>query len=244
MSYPPPPPAGAGRYYPPPAPPASPSMSRHPRLRALALLVIAAALVSGVLGVQEANGGGDFVPAKPADPCAVRMVTSVSTGINGLGERVVLLGIDGAACRLHVTREALVLKLAEEKKHTAAEVNALRYGLLRAVRLMNADKTLPPLSDFTAEAVDQTSLPGIVKSVIKALPDSLINSVLHTDDVLNRTIEGLDLHTLLDNLTNPDELSGQLNTAVTQAVKAALIAKLKALACQHLPSVLSSLLCG
>ena len=67
--------------------------------RVRALPVLAAVLVSGVLGVQVAHGGGDFTPPQPADPCAARTVTSVSTGIDGLGERLVLLGLDGAACR-------------------------------------------------------------------------------------------------------------------------------------------------
>jgi hypothetical protein len=80
--------------------------------RAAALPMLAAALVSGVIGVQVANGGGDFVPVQSADPCTPRVVTSVSSGIDGLTERLVLLGLDGAACRLGVTREALILELA------------------------------------------------------------------------------------------------------------------------------------
>ena len=61
----------------------------------------------GVLGVQLAHGGGEFEPLRPADPCAARTVTSQADGIDGLSERLVLLGLDGAACRLHVSREAL-----------------------------------------------------------------------------------------------------------------------------------------
>src|SRR3954451_20918604 len=88
-----------------------------------ALPVVAAVLVSGVLGVQIANGGGDFAPLKTAQPCAThRPVTSVSTGITGLGERLVLLGLDGAACRLGVTREALTLELARSRAPTDAQV--------------------------------------------------------------------------------------------------------------------------
>jgi hypothetical protein len=231
----------------PPAPPSeSPRaiVPRGPKLRAGALLVLAALAVSGVLGVQEANGGGDFVPAKPADPCAVRMVTSVSTGINGLGERLVLLGLDGAACRLHTTREALILRLAESHQPTSAQVNALHGGLLRAVRLMKANGTLPPISDFTDEALAQANLPSVVKSGIKLLPASTVNALLPTDNVLDRTIDGLDLHKLLSNLNDPDQLTQEINGAVTQAVKDALIAKLRALVCQHLPAVIGSLICG
>ena len=204
-------------------------MTPAANLRAVALPVAAAALVSGVLGVQIANGGGDFVPARPAPPCAHRAVTSVSTGIEGLSERLVLLGLDGAACRLHVTREALVLDLAQSRTPTDAQVDALRAGLLEAVDRMKADGTLPPASELTDEALDNSNLNGLVKAAIRALPDSLINSALKTDDVLRRTINELDLRSLLANLNDPDKLSQQLNAAVTKAVKDALVARLRGL---------------
>jgi hypothetical protein len=197
------------------------------RLRAFAFPVVAAVLVSGVLGVQIANGGGDFVPARSAQPCAHRAVTSVSTGIEGLSERLVLLGLDGAACRLHVTREALALDLAQSRTPTDAQVNALRAGLLEAVDRMKAEGTLPPASELTDEALDSANLNGFVKAAIRALPDSLINSALKTDDVLRRTINDLDLRALLANLNNPDQLSQQINAAVTKAVKDSLTARLR-----------------
>lgn len=195
--------------------------------RALALPVVATALVSGVLGVQVANGGGDFTPARPTPPCAHRTVTSVSSGIEGLTERLVLLGLDGAACRLHVTREALALDLAESRTPTDAQVNALRAGLLDAVNRLKSEDTLPPASALIDEALDSAELNGFVKAAIRALPDSLINGVLKTDDVLRRTINGLDLRSLLANLSDPDQLSQQVDAAVTKAVKDAIVARLR-----------------
>jgi hypothetical protein len=197
--------------------------------RALAFPVVAAVLVSGVLGVQLANGGGDFVPARPAPPCAHRAVTSVSTGIEGLSEQLVLIGLDGAACRLHVTREALALDLAQSRTPTDAQVNAVRAGLLDAVNRMKAEGKLPPASELTDEALDSSNLNGLVKAAIRALPDSLINSVLKTDDVLRRTINDLDIRSMLTNLNDPDQLSQQINTAVTKAVEESLVARLRGL---------------
>lgn len=197
-----------------------------PNLRATLLPVLAAALVSGVLGLQVANGGGDFVPARAADPCAARVVTSVSSGIAGLTERVVLLGLDGAACRLGVTREALILKLATPGERSAAQINALRAGLLGAVDRLKHEGTLPPASDIADEAVDDADLPGLVKFLIRALPDSLIDGALNTDDVLRRTINNLDLRAVLADLDNPDELNRRITDAVAQAVKDALVARL------------------
>ena len=133
--------------------------------------------MSGVLGVQLANGGGDFAPARPAHPCAHRTVTSVSTGIEGLGERLVLLGLDGAACRLHVTREALVLEPRRGRaRPPTPRSDALRAGLLEAVDRMKADGTLPPASKLTDEALDNADLNDFVKAAIRALPDSLIDA--------------------------------------------------------------------
>lgn len=197
-------------------------------LRAAALPIIAAALVSGVLGVQIANGGGDFAPTRSAAPCAQRAVTSVSTGIEGLSERLVLLGLDGAACHLGVTREALTLKLAQPNvSPTDAEIAALRTGLLEAVGRMKADNTLPPASDLTNEALDGSDLNGFLKAAIRALPDSLINGALKTDDVLRRTINELDLRQLLANLDDSADLTRQINAAVTDAVERSLAARLR-----------------
>ena len=107
-------------------------MSALPRL--VGLPAVALALVSGVIGVQLANGGGTFEPLRPADACAERTVTSQADGIDGLTERLVLLGIDGAACHLNVSREALTLELAQTDSPTDAQIDALREGLLSAVR--------------------------------------------------------------------------------------------------------------
>jgi hypothetical protein len=200
------------------------------KLRAAALPLVAAALISGVLGVQIANGGGDFAPTRSADPCAHRTVTSASSGIDGLSERLVLLGLDGAACRLGVTREALTLRLAQPSPPpTVAEINALRAGLLAAVDRMKTEHTLPPASELTDEALRNSHLNGFVKAAIRALPDSFINSTLKTDDVLRRTIDNLDLRKLLANLDNSNDLTRQINSAVTDAVKRSLVARLRGL---------------
>ena len=195
--------------------------------RAVLLPVLAAALVGGVLGVQLGSGGGNFVPARAANPCAVRSVTSVSTGLNGLTERLVLLGLDGAACRLGVTREALVLELATEPRPSTAEVDAVRAGLLRAVHLMKADGSLPKASELSDEAVDNADLSSFVKFLIRARPDSVIDGALKTDDVLERTINDLDLFAVLADLDDPDALRSRINDAVSKAVKDALIARLR-----------------
>jgi hypothetical protein len=191
------------------------------------LPAVAVVLVVGVLGVQVAYGGGTFEPLRPADPCATRSVTSAARGIDGLSERLVLLGIDGAACRLHVSREKLTLGLAQPGTRTGAEIDALHAGLLSAVKRMKDDGSLPPASELVDEALDSADLNGFLEAAIRGLPDSVVDAALKTDDVLSRTIDDLDLRTLLTNVDNPSDLDQQIDTAVTRAVQESLAARLR-----------------
>lgn len=197
-------------------------MSAAGRLRAAALPALAVVLVGGVLGVQLANGGGNYVPLRPANSCATRSVNSVATGIDGLTEDLVLLGLDDAACQLGVSREALTLQLSQSGAHTDAQINALRAGLLTAVDTLKADGKLPRASELTREAVDQSNLSGFRKTAIRAIPDAVIDKALTTDDVLRRTINDLDLRTLLANLSNRQAMTAQVDAAVMKAVLARL----------------------
>lgn len=200
-------------------------MSRLPRW--IGMPVAALVLVCGVVGVQLANGGGTYEPLRPADPCVERPVTSRADGIDGLTERLVLIGIDGAACRLHVSREALTLELAQADDPTDAQIDALRAGLRSAVRRMKADGSLPPASDLVDEALESADLNDLLKRVIRALPDSAIDGALKTDDVLTRAIDDLDLRALLANIDDQRELEQQIEVAVTAAVKDSLRARLR-----------------
>jgi hypothetical protein len=194
--------------------------------RAVALPVTAVVLVVTVLWVQVAHGGGSFEPLKPADPCVVRGDSTTPADIDGLTERLVLLGLDGAACRLHVSREALALDLARSDP-TDAQVAALRAGLLGAVRRMTADHTLPPSSSLVDEALDSADLNGLLEAAIRAVPDPVVDRALPTDDVLTRTITDLDLRQVLANAGDPSDLQRQMDVAVTRAVEDSLTARLR-----------------
>lgn len=197
--------------------------------RQAALPVLALLLVSSVLGIQLAHGGGSFEPAHTADPCAARTVTSQAPGIDGLVERLVLLGIDDAACRLQVSREALVLRLAEPASRSDAEVEALHAGLLSAVRRMQDDGSLPPASSLVGEALDSIELNAFLKAAILALPDPVIDAALKTDDILTRTIDGLDLRDMLANLDDQSSLEQQIQEAVVPAVRDSVLARIRGL---------------
>jgi hypothetical protein len=103
-----------------------------------ALWVLVALLASGAVlaGVELARGALDEPSPKIANPCHAR--PGRSGGIDTTIQRIVLDGLDGAACRLHTTREELVLSIGGSSvaprqwdEHTV-EV-ALRAGLLRSV---------------------------------------------------------------------------------------------------------------
>ena len=103
-----------------------------------AVWVLVALLASGavLVGVELARGALDQPSPKIANPCQPR--AGRSGGIDTTIQRIVLDGLDGAACRLHTTREELVLSIGggslaprQWDEHTV-EV-ALRSGLLRSV---------------------------------------------------------------------------------------------------------------
>lgn len=197
------------------------------RLRVAGLPLVALLLVGGVLAVQLGYGGGRFEPLRPADPCATRTVASHSEGIEALTERLVLLGLDNAACELSVSREQLTLELAQPGERTEAEIAALRQGLLAAVDQMAEDGSLPPASELTDEALDAAGLNGFVEAVVRAIPDSAIDAALKTQDVLQRAIADLDLSALLVDLADQDRLNQQIQAAITRAVTDSLIARLR-----------------
>ncbi len=196
--------------------------------RALLLPGIALTLVAGVLGVQTANGGGDFVPVRSEDPCTPRVVRAASTtSIDALGEVLVLYGIDGAACRLGKSRESLVIDLGLATEFSDAEIEALRGGLLDAVERMKTENLLPPASALADEALAEADLNAFVKRLVQALPDSVVNGTLKTDDVLRRAVTDLDLRRLLADLEDPSQMQRLITAAITEAVKDSLRARLR-----------------
>lgn len=185
--------------------------------RAVALPALACALVAGVLGTQAVYGGGDFVPARSADPCTPRPIAAVSPGLDGLGESLVLLGVDAAACRLGISREALVLRLGTPGTRTDAEVEAVRGGLSHAVDRLDREGRLPKVSAVLEEVLDRVELARGLEFTLRALPGSLIDNRLPTADLLRRAIAALDVRALLGDLTEPERLQARISSALIAA---------------------------
>ena len=94
---------------------------------------------------------------------------------------------------------------------------------------MKDDGSLPPASDLVDEALDSADLNRFLESALRAIPDSVIDAALKTDDVLTRAINDLDLRTLLANLDNQQEINTQVEAALTQAVADSLADRLRGL---------------
>lgn len=196
-------------------------------MRALSLPVIAVLLVAAVLGVELAAGGEDYAPSRPADPCLPRAATEIPPRLDPLVERIVLLGLDRAACRLGVPRERLVLTLADRRALDPATAAALQAGLRDAVERLDRQGRLPKVSQLLPEALAQADLPGIVKTLITAIPDGTIDSALPTGPVLRRAVDELDVARLVRELDDPDRLQSAVRAAIMRAARDEILGRLR-----------------
>jgi hypothetical protein len=102
-----------------------------------AVAVVAVLLGAGVALVASELSQGSARTAAVANPCGQRAAFPGS-GLDATVQRVVLDGLDGAACRLGTSRERLVLSLAGDQSQRlpgdrATTDAAVRAGLLRAL---------------------------------------------------------------------------------------------------------------
>jgi hypothetical protein len=138
-------------------------------------LYAALAAVALVLGVYLALGGASYAPTPTANPCVQRPWRDPGN-VQSVLEQVALSGLDGAACKLHVSREELVLALRDDEaiaefsaEHGIAREDAetaVRDGLLRAV---DDAHDAGALSGFVA---------GLIRRGIESVPPSLILDTL------------------------------------------------------------------
>ena len=109
-------------------------------MRTLAVLLAAAA---ALLVVELSLGAIGFGTVRLADPCTSKPAFS-GGGIDGEVQRFALSGLNGAACKLHTTREELVLSFvpaagAKRVRWDQQTIEAaLRYGFDRAFKDLEA----------------------------------------------------------------------------------------------------------
>jgi hypothetical protein len=196
-------------------------------MRRLALPLVAVLLVAAVLGVQIATGGGQYVPRRPANPCAPRPIPPIRPQLEPLAEQIVLLGLDGAACQLGISRERLVLALADTRSLDPRAPTALQAGLRDAVNRLEREGRLPKLSRLLPEALDQADLPGLAKTIIDAIPARLVDNALPTAPLLRRTVDELDVARLLHELHDPRQLKSTVQSAILHAALRQILDRLR-----------------
>jgi hypothetical protein len=196
-------------------------------MRRLALPLISVLLVAAVLGVQVAAGGGHYVPRRPANPCTPRPIPPIQPQLEPLAEQIVLLGLDSAACRLGISRERLVLALADTRTLDPRAPAALKAGLRDAVDRLDREGRLPKVSRLLPDALDQAGLPGIAKTIIEAIPAGLVDNALPTAPVLRRTIDELNVTRLLHELNDPRQLNSAVQSAILHAALREILDRLR-----------------
>lgn len=196
-------------------------------MKRLALPLIAVLLVAAVLGVQVAAGGGQYAPLQPADPCTPHPVAPVTPQLEPLAAQIVLLGLDNAACRLGISRERLVLALADPRSLAPGADGALRAGLRDAVRRLDRAHRLPKISQLLPQVLDQAHLPGIAKTLIDAIPAGIVDRALPTGPLLRRTVDELDINRLLRELGNPNQLQSAIQSALLRAAVGQILDRLR-----------------
>ena len=138
---------------------------------ALAILAALLAAVLALVAVEFGKGAAEEPGPKIANPCHGR-APRAGGGLDATVQRIVLDGLDGAACRLHTSREELVLSLAPEtgvrrrwSDHTI-EV-ALRAGMLRAVDEADRRGDIPGFATpFVRQLVEKAPLDKLVRGGI------------------------------------------------------------------------------
>jgi len=196
-------------------------------MKRFALPLIAVLLVAAVLGVQVAAGGLHYAPLRPADPCIPRPAPPTAAQLEPLAEQIVLLGLDNAACRLGISRERLVLALAEPRSLPPGTSSALKAGLRDAVDRLDREHRLPKVSQLLPQVLDQAQLPGIAKTIIGAIPGGIVDSALPTGALLRRTVDDLDINRLLRELGDPSQLQSAIQSALLRAAVSEIFNRLR-----------------
>jgi MFS family permease len=149
---------------------------------AAGLSVVASA---GLVSAYLALGGADYQPLEVADPCKPRSIEELRSRDVGLLERIGLSALDGAACRLRVTREELALAVASDdaRKAFMARYRVSDAGLEDAVRdgarrAIADERRLGSLSSFQASLLERAVNVVPVGTLLNALQSSRGRSII------------------------------------------------------------------
>jgi hypothetical protein len=86
-----------------------------------------------------------------------------------------------------------------------------------AVDRLGREGRLPKVSQLLPDALSQAGVSGIAKTIVEAIPASLVDNALPTAPLLRRTIDELDVARLLHELGDPRQLGSAVRSAILQA---------------------------
>jgi hypothetical protein len=133
------------------------------------------AAVAALVLVYLALGGASYAPAKVADPCAPRDWRDPQ-GVQEVAEQIVLSALDGAACDLHVSREDMVLALADKGSR---EQFAREHGISeqRLEQLIH-DGLVRSIDDAENAGALNSTFAGLLRGIVRNVPlDELFDLV-------------------------------------------------------------------
>jgi hypothetical protein len=135
-------------------------------------LLLAALVVGAVIlvVVELANGAAGPVSPTILRPCKPHAVFA-GGGVSGTVQRVVLEGLDGAACRLRTTREELVLSLSPSstpRRWSRRQIEtAIRAGLNHAIDAERRQGNIPRfLVPVLHRIVDETPFDKLIQGSV------------------------------------------------------------------------------
>jgi hypothetical protein len=150
-------------------------MNRFPASHGIVILVALLTAAVALLGT-EVIAGAVHAGVAIRNPCVAR-ASFPGHGIDATVQRIVLDGLDGAACRLHTSREGLVLSLRSANEPRPSRRRAFDTAL-RAAMLHSVD-----------EAVDRGEVPTFL--------GPLLRHVITTVPIEKLIRDGVALHDLL-----------------------------------------------
>ncbi len=150
-------------------------------MRRASPLLVALGLVAAVVVPYLALGGASFEPTPTADPCATRDWRDPG-GVGEALEQIALSSLDGAACKLGVTREELVLAVRSEDalERFAREQGISRDDAEQAVR----DGMLRAVDDAEEAGVLSERVASLARRVVQAVPPWLVLQTLESLEFL------------------------------------------------------------
>jgi hypothetical protein len=128
-----------------------------------------------LIGAYVAAGGASYKPARVADPCKLRQWRSPH-GLQETLDQVALSAADGAACRLGVSREELVIALSSKqlrrafvRQHHLSDRqvdDAVRAGIRRAVGDAREAGTIGDVEEFILQrAIDHAPIDFVLDRI-------------------------------------------------------------------------------